>query len=198
MSLKYVKLAGSDLVFIRINMLNLPNSLTILRLVLIPVLVYVYYTPYQWLCAVLFVLACLTDWLDGYTARRRKQITPLGSFLDPVADKLLIVSIIILLISDHPIDITTPGALIILREILMSSLREWMAQFSKTIPVSNIGKVKTAFQMLSLTLLLNDQVSWVGQLGYISLWIAVVLSWWSLLNYAKYINKTTLAKGFIA
>lgn len=171
--------------------MNLPNKLTILRILLVPLLVFVYYTVESSLLrASLFVLASLTDWLDGYAARQRSQITPLGAFLDPVADKLLVVSVLVLLMTHyHTWWLTVPGIVIISRELFASSLREWLAHnaTSHKIKVSWVAKCKTAFQMVALTMLLYADVktSLIWQVGYLFLMISVLLSLYSLGKYVK-------------
>ena len=113
-------------------LLNIPNSLTLLRIALIPVFVVIFYLPFEWariVAAVVFVLAAITDALDGYLARRLGQTSRLGAFLDPVADKLMVAVVLVLLVQAHPsIWLALPAAIIIGREITISALREWMAE----------------------------------------------------------------------
>ena len=139
--------------------MNLPNIITLFRVFLIPVIVIVFYLPYSWAyiaSALIFALAGVTDWFDGYLARRLDQSTPFGAFLDPVADKLMVVIALVLLV-EHIADpvFTIPAIVIIGREILISALREWMAELGKrtSVAVSNIGKFKTALQMLAIFVL---------------------------------------------
>ena len=139
---------------------NVPNLLTMLRLVLIPVFVLVYYLPYAWSHAAsagVFALAAVTDWLDGYLARRLDQTSAFGAFLDPVVDKLMVAVALVLLVQTHPTKLfAIPAAVIVGREIAISALREWMAGIGgrAKVAVSIIGKIKTTAQMLALLLLL--------------------------------------------
>ena len=140
--------------------LTVPTMLTLLRIVLIPVLVLVFYLPYKWTnfaAALVFVLASVTDWLDGWIARRYDQSSAFGAFLDPVADKLMVAVALLLIVQKHP----TPwmalwAAVIIGREIAVSALREWMAELGQRakVKVATIGKIKTIVQMVALTFLL--------------------------------------------
>ena len=140
--------------------MNLPNILTVSRIFLIPIFVGLYMAQQDWsivLASVLFTLAAATDWLDGYLARKLEQTTPLGAFLDPVADKLIVVSALIVLVAYHNSAwLTLPALVIIGREIVISALREWMAEMndSVTVAVSYLGKVKTTLQMIAIVLLL--------------------------------------------
>jgi len=172
--------------------MSIPNYLTLFRIVLIPVLVLVFYLPVDWSAAVsasIFAVAALTDWLDGYLARRLQQTSAFGAFLDPVADKLIVAVALVLLVQKYPmVWMVLPAVLIIVREILISALREWMAgqgQQAK-VAVSQLGKWKTTLQLLALTLLLahtpalGDEWYWVG-LGV--LYGAMVLTVWSMWVY---------------
>ncbi len=172
--------------------MNLPNSLTLLRIAMIPVFVVVFYLPFKWnnqLACVVFVLAALTDLLDGYLARKLDQISPLGAFLDPVADKLMIAVVLVLLVEqDSSPFLALPAAIIIGREITVSALREWMAELgaSSKVAVSIYGKIKTTMQMVALSLLIyHDPVYGlpVYALGYICLYIAAILTMWSMFDY---------------
>lgn len=170
--------------------MKIPNILTSLRIVLIPVFVMIYYLPYGWSAAgagFVFALAAVTDWLDGYLARKLDQSSPFGAFLDPVADKLMVAAALTLLVETYGnLWITIPAIIIIGREIVISALREWMAELGKraNISVSYIGKVKTSLQMLSILLLLvsipYSTVSWVG---IVCLYLAAVLTLWSMYIY---------------
>src|SRR5690554_1971476 len=140
--------------------MNIPNILTLARIAFIPLLVMFFYLPYAWsmpLAAGLFALASVTDWLDGYLARRWNQSTPFGAFLDPVADKLIVVVALALLIERYDaMWLTLPALVIIGREIVISALREWMAEMGNrgSVAVSWIGKLKTTLQMVALLILL--------------------------------------------
>jgi CDP-diacylglycerol---glycerol-3-phosphate 3-phosphatidyltransferase len=175
--------------------ITIPNALTILRIMLIPVLVVVFYLPFQnhlLVAAVIFGLAALTDWFDGYLARRLGQMTALGAFLDPVADKLMVTIALVLLVERHDTLLFTLAACVIIgREIVVSALREWMAALGErtSVAVSYIGKVKTAFQMIAITGLLainpaTDE-DWQLALCYLILYTAAVLTLWSMAVYLK-------------
>lgn len=175
-------------------MLNIPNILTLLRILLIPIMVVVYYLPVTWghiVAAAIFAVAGATDWLDGYLARRLQQTSALGAFLDPVADKLIIVVALVVVVGELDLPyLAIPAAVIIGREIAISALREWMAELGKraSVAVSVIGKFKTAGQMLALMLLLAYQPGehlWFGLLGYGLLIIAAILTLWSMIIYLK-------------
>ena len=172
--------------------MNIPNILTMGRILMIPLMVVCFY----WLgeggrvwAALLFALAAVTDWFDGYLARKLNQSTALGAFLDPVADKL-IVSVALVLLVEHFSDVwlTIPAMIIVGREIVISALREWMAELGKraNVAVSQIGKVKTALQMISITVLLGaPNGSFTEMLGIYSLYGAAILTLWSMLLYLR-------------
>lgn len=172
---------------------SLPNLLTLMRIVLIPVLVVTFYLPFAWspmVTAVIFALAGLTDLLDGYLARKLKQISPFGAFLDPVADKLLVTTSLLLLVGSHHFKyITLPAIIIVGREIVISALREWMAVIGSraSLAVQYIGKLKTWLQMSSLFLLFATHgllsLSIWGILGFILLYLSAILTIWSMINY---------------
>jgi cardiolipin synthase (CMP-forming) len=175
---------------------NLPNSLTWLRILLIPLFVAVFYLPDGWLpkhsinltATLLFALAAITDWLDGWLARRLNQMSAFGAFLDPVADKLMVAAALIVLV-----DLDRAGvdvALIIIgREIAISALREWMAKIGRAgkVAVSSIGKLKTTAQMIAILLLLYHDPIFGWQftpiLGRWLLYLAAFLTLWSMLHY---------------
>lgn len=175
--------------------INIPNALTILRILLIPVLVVVFYLPFRdhlLFAAAIFAFAAVTDWIDGYLARRLGQMTAFGAFLDPVADKLMVAITLVLLVERHNTLLFTLAACVIIgREIVISALREWMAELGErtSVAVSYIGKVKTAFQMLAITGLLaidpaRDE-SWLLALCYLVLYSAAILTLWSMFIYLK-------------
>lgn len=172
---------------------GLPNVLTMMRIALIPIFVIVFYLPFnwaRWLTAFIFALACVTDWLDGFLARKLKQMSPFGAFMDPVADKLLVATSLLLLVGARDVDyITVPAIIIVGREIVISALREWMAEVGNraSVTVSYIGKLKTSVQMLALMLLLAfyPSESWWGVLGFILLYVAAILTIWSMVIYLK-------------
>jgi CDP-diacylglycerol--glycerol-3-phosphate 3-phosphatidyltransferase len=174
--------------------MNIPNLLTFIRIFLIPFFVVVFYLPFEWshfLSAFLFAIAALTDWLDGYLARKLKQVSPLGEFLDPVADKLIVAVALVLLVQSHGTALLAiPAAVIVCREIVISALREWMAEVGKrrTVAVSSIGKLKTAGQMISILLLLSQspqKTSWITMSGYVLMYAAVLLTLWSMVVYLR-------------
>lgn len=168
-----------------------PNLLTLLRIVLIPVLVITFYLPLQnahLVAAGIFALASFTDWLDGFLARKLQQMSPFGAFLDPVADKLLVATSLLLLVNSRQMDyICLPAIVIVGREIVISALREWMAEIGRraSVTVSYIGKIKTTIQMLSLVLLLafTPAESWWGIIGFILLYVSAILTIWSMVAY---------------
>lgn len=191
-------------------MWNIPNLLTLFRIFLIPAIVAIYYSPrflgwpedaHVWLF-VFFVVAAITDWFDGYLARKLDQSTPFGALLDPLADKLMVGVVLVVLVDKFDsIWITIPAAIIVMREILVSGLREWMAEIGEraTVKVSWIGKFKTTFQMVGLALLLlfngdvaqiasSEGISYSGEFilsagGIGFLVIATVLTLWSMVKY---------------
>lgn len=174
--------------------MNLANQLTLTRLILIPVFVIIFYLPFQWAhfaAAAVFTLAGITDWLDGYVARKYDQSTPLGAFMDPVADKVMVAVAVVLLVEYHSNWLfTIPAAIIISREIVISALREWMAELGKraSVAVSYVGKVKTTAQMGSIGLLVAFEPDWYSPLyylGYVLFYVAAILTLWSMWVYLK-------------
>jgi CDP-diacylglycerol--glycerol-3-phosphate 3-phosphatidyltransferase len=178
--------------------LNLPNILTAIRVVLIPLMVVMFYTPVYWAsfaAAVVFWVACITDYWDGYLARKMDLMTPFGAFLDPVADKLIVVvSLMIVVERDQTLCVTVPALVIVGREIIISALREWMASVGKsdTVAVSYIGKAKTLLQMFAITGMLGIERSTSDALiasdgwwyaAVFSLVAAAVLTLWSMVTY---------------
>ena len=171
--------------------MNIPNLLTVLRVALIPVFILFFYLPFSWsywAASAVFALAAITDWFDGYLARRWEQSTPFGAFLDPVADKLMVAVALVLLVEEHAnLWLSLPAVIIIGREIVVSALREWMAELGARaqVAVSQLGKWKTAAQMVALVILLGNPpqlMVWVG-MGYVLLIIAAALTLWSMLQY---------------
>ncbi len=173
--------------------LSLPNLLTSLRILLIPVLVLCFYLfplDVRYLAsALIFSIASLTDWADGYLARRMGQMTPFGEFLDPVADKLLVAVALIFLVEAHASALLAIPALVIVgREIVVSALREWMSKYSdqRGVRVSFVAKVKTGFQMTAIIVLLAqgpDLTAPLVILGYLLLYVAAGLTLWSMYQY---------------
>ena len=175
-------------------MWNIPNILTLLRIALIPVFVVIFYLPTPWarpVCAIVFTIAALTDLLDGYLARRWGQTSPLGAFLDPVADKLMVAIALVLLVQAEPRAVLAlPAAVIIGREITVSALREWMAEIGAraAVAVSMAGKLKTTAQMSAIVLLLIGEPMLgipVEALGLALLYIAALLTLWSMFLYLR-------------
>ncbi|MEP5765565.1 MAG: CDP-diacylglycerol--glycerol-3-phosphate 3-phosphatidyltransferase [Halieaceae bacterium] len=174
--------------------MNIPNSLTVSRIIMVPILVLVFYWPFEnhkLVAAGLFALAAITDWIDGYLARKLGQMTEFGAFLDPVADKLMVVIVLVLLVEQHDTIIFTLAASVIIgREIVISALREWMAELGErtSVAVSYIGKVKTTFQMLAIIALLAlapSAETWLLGPAYFMLYAAAVLTLWSGFIYLK-------------
>ncbi len=178
--------------------LNLPILLTWARIVLIPLFVGVYYLPDAWLpltmknqlATGLFIVAAVTDWFDGYLARRWNQTSQFGAFLDPVADKLMVAAALLVLLEFQRVE-DWVALIIIGREIAISALREWMAQIGagKSVAVSSIGKIKTAAQMVAIPLLLfNADLFGVFHSARIGTWliyVAAVLTVVSMLYYLR-------------
>lgn len=174
--------------------ISTPNILTSLRIAMIPVLVIVFYlAPMEWrylASAVVFSIASITDWLDGYLARKWGQTTPFGAFLDPVADKLIVAVALVLLVEVHASAILAVPALVIVgREIVVSALREWMARYSEQrgVAVSVLGKIKTISQMIAIILLLGAGPGKSDPMivGYTLLYISAALTLWSMYEYLK-------------
>ena len=176
---------------------NLPIFLTWLRIIAIPLLIAVYYLPAGWASAherdlaatLIFVSAALTDWADGYLARKLNQTSAFGAFLDPVADKLMVAAALIVLVQLGRTDAIV-AMIIIGREITISALREWMAKIgaAKSVAVSMLGKIKTAAQMLALPMLLfHAPLAGIDmkELGNWLIWVATLLTLWSMGYYLR-------------
>ncbi len=172
-------------------MWNVPNILTMFRILLIPVFVFCFYSTHEharFMAAFVFWLAAITDALDGYLARKLQQSTPFGAFLDPVADKAMVAAALVLIAVDmQTLWVTIPAFVMISREIIISGLREWMAGIGKSaqVKVSWIGKYKTAGQMLALIGLIWQPVQWITDLGMLLLFIATALTVWSMVDYLQ-------------
>ncbi|MGM0593009.1 MAG: CDP-diacylglycerol--glycerol-3-phosphate 3-phosphatidyltransferase [Pseudomonadota bacterium] len=178
--------------------LSIPNLLTLLRIALIPVFVLFFYLPMEGgniITTAIFGLAAITDWLDGYLARKWQETSAFGAFLDPVADKLMVAAALLLIVDANPTDfagfwLALPALVIIGREITISALREWMAELgaSAAVAVSMLGKIKTTAQMTALVLLLF-QTPLLGfptvEVGVVLLYLAAVLTLWSMVLYLK-------------
>ncbi|BBN82076.1 CDP-diacylglycerol--glycerol-3-phosphate 3-phosphatidyltransferase [Pseudoalteromonas sp. A25] len=181
-------------------MWNIPNALTTFRLLLIPVFAVLFYLPYSWAffaAAFIFWLASVTDILDGYLARKLEQSTPFGAFLDPVADKVMVSVALVMLATYYQNYFVTAAAIIIIsREIVISALREWMAELGKRddVAVSSLGKFKTAAQMLAIIGLIWQYAPWMINISYALLAIATLLTVTSMLAYF-YAAKSQLTKS---
>lgn len=180
---------------------TIPNVLTLIRIGLIPVFVGVYWLPYTWApvwAACVFIIAGVTDWLDGFLARRLEQSSPFGAFLDPVADKLIVATALVLLVGDPKIQASVfssalfavTAAVIIGREITVSALREWMAELGAraSVAVSLIGKSKTLLQFVAITMLVY-KYDFMGMptiiVGEWLLYLAAALTLWSMWMYLR-------------
>jgi cardiolipin synthase len=177
---------------------NIPILLTWLRVALIPLVVGVYYLPIHWLprsdqdlaATLVFVIAAITDWFDGFLARRWNQTSAFGAFLDPVADKLMVTGALLVLVHLDRVDHFI-AFIIIGREIAISALREWMAQIgaSRSVAVSSLGKIKTAMQMTAIPMLLFHDIIWgfidTQLVGEAFMIIAAILTVWSMFYYLR-------------
>jgi CDP-diacylglycerol--glycerol-3-phosphate 3-phosphatidyltransferase len=180
---------------------TIPNILTLVRIGLIPVFVVVYWLPYGWApvwAAAIFIFAGVTDWLDGFLARRLEQASPFGAFLDPVADKLIVATALVLLVGDPEVQesvlsailFAVTAAVIIGREITVSALREWMAELGAraSVAVSVIGKLKTLLQIVAISMLVYkyDIMGWPTiVIGEWLLYLAAALTLWSMVAYIR-------------
>src|SRR5213592_3061962 len=189
--------------------LNVPNILTWIRILMIPLVIGVFYVPEVWMSSwhrnliatALFGAAAVTDWLDGYLARRLNQMSAFGAFLDPVADKLIVVGALIVLLKEGRVDAVV-ALIIIGREIAISALREWMAKVgqAKSVAVAFIGKLKTLSQMIAIPLLLLYDDNLLGLvdcsvLGTILINVAAVLTVVSMLYYLRKALPYASARG---
>lgn len=174
--------------------LTIPTALTLLRMLLIPVLVVVFYLPVawaHWAAVLVFILAGVTDWLDGWVARRFAMSSRFGAFLDPVADKLMVTVALILIVQRDPtIVLALSAAIIIGREITISALREWMAEIGKStvVRVAWAGKVKTVLQMVAIGFLLFREPLLglpILDIGTVLLVAAAALTLYSMLTYLR-------------
>jgi cardiolipin synthase len=177
---------------------NIPILLTWLRVALIPLVVGVYYLPAHWLpvadrnlaSTLVFIVAAVTDWFDGYLARRWNQTSAFGAFLDPVADKLMVAGALLVLVQLDRVSAVL-AFVIVGREITISALREWMAEIGarKSVAVNSLGKIKTAVQMIAIPMLLFHDVLFgavdMHIAGEVLLWIAGVLTVWSMFYYLR-------------
>ena len=174
---------------------NIPNLLTFARLLMVPIVVGLFYLDRptsNWAAASIFILACITDYLDGYFARTLSQISDLGKFLDPIADKVLIAATILMLVGFDRIGHLSliPAVIILCREVLVSGLREFLADTKVPLPVTQLAKWKTGIQMTALSLLIIDYIpQWpilpIDFLGTLGLWIAGFLTVLTGYDYLK-------------
>lgn len=166
---------------------TVPNLLTIIRIALIPVVVGLFYFDRplsNWIVASIFIVACITDYLDGYFARTLKQSSKFGMFLDPIADKLLVAATLLMLVGFGRIQGLSliPAVVILCREILVSGLREFLAEahVSVSVPVTRLAKWKTAIQMIALTFLIIENIPGfflpIAEIGTLGLWVAALLT----------------------
>ena len=183
--------------------MNIPNSITSFRIALIPVFIVVFYLPYAWaamLATCIFAVAAITDWFDGYLARKLQQQSSLGAFIDPLADKLMVISALLLILTKHPDNnwLLFSTLIIISREVFISSLREWMSTMGKgnVVAVSFFGKAKTVGQMFALLFLIYEQdlfglpiftigvvlLVWAAFLTLVSMFIYIKSAWPTLAN----------------
>ncbi len=176
--------------------MTVPTMLTLLRIALVPVLVLFFYLPFGWsnlACTVVFVLAAVTDIADGYVARKTKQISRFGEFLDPVADKIMVATALILLVQrqdSYQVVFAVSAAIIVGRELTISALREWMSEIGEQalLKVSGVSKLKTIFQMTAIGFLLyHEDFAWVpvALIGELLLYTAAGLTLWSMWKYLK-------------
>jgi cardiolipin synthase len=166
-------------------MTSLPNLLTLSRIVVIPLVIATFYVDgaaARWVACGLFVAAAVTDWFDGYLARSRNQVSAIGRFLDPIADKLLVSAVLFMLVADSRVSELSvlPALVILLRELLVSGLREFLAEVRIGMPVSRLAKWKTGFQLVALPVLLvgEDGPAWLPtqDIGEALLWLAALLT----------------------
>jgi CDP-diacylglycerol--glycerol-3-phosphate 3-phosphatidyltransferase len=174
------------------HMLSLPNLLTLSRIFAVPILVFLLWKPAPWDYGITFVLYCIvgiTDYFDGYLARAQGQISKLGQFLDPIADKIMVAAVIVMLMASRKADGNPPvlqdvniipALIILLREIIVSGLREFLAELRVGMPVSQLAKWKTTIQLVALgALILGGAIPeepWIHQVGLASLWAAAALT----------------------
>ena len=174
--------------------LNISNILTLFRIIVIPIIVACIYLKsplYGWMAFILFCVASITDYFDGYLARMRNEVSNLGTFLDPIADKLLVAAVILILTSKEVITDweTIPALIILLREIAVSGLREYLAGIKVSVPVSKIAKLKTSLQLIALAILILSEsgisIIPILLIGKVALWSAAILTLYTGYDYLK-------------
>lgn len=173
---------------------SIPNLLTYMRILLVPCFVVAFYLPTKnagVITAGIFCLAGVTDWLDGFLARKLNQTSRFGAFLDPVADKLIVAVALVLLVGAYGTAwMSIPAAIIVSREIAISALREWMADIGKrtSVSVNYVGKLKTFIQIIAIIILLSQPADWdmpLVKVGVLLLYLAAFLTLWSMTNYLR-------------
>ncbi|MEY2393312.1 CDP-diacylglycerol--glycerol-3-phosphate 3-phosphatidyltransferase [Wolbachia endosymbiont of Tettigetta isshikii] len=167
---------------------NLPNLLTISRALAVPAIILSFYIENKYANLItisIFIFACITDFFDGYLARAWKVQSKFGRLFDPIADKLIVVSTIMMLVYKHKVNDYTiiPSVVIVCREILVSGLREFLIAINVSLPVSKAGKIKTFLQMLAVVSLIIDDYEITQYIGAICLWVAAIITMWSGYNY---------------
>lgn len=167
---------------------NLPNLLTISRALAVPAIILSFYIENKYANLItisIFIFACITDFFDGYLARAWKVQSKFGRLFDPIADKLIVVSTIMMLVYKHKVNDYTiiPSVVIVCREILVSGLREFLIATNVSLPVSKAGKIKTFLQMLAVVALIMDDYEITQYIGAICLWVAAIITMWSGYNY---------------
>lgn len=171
---------------------NIPNYLTIMRIIIIPIIVMSFYVEDSWLAhvtaATLFALASITDFFDGYIARKFNLVSNMGTMLDPIADKVLVGCVILMIVSHNRAD-EIPCLLILARELTVAGLREFLAQVHVSVPVTKLTKIKTFIQMLALTLILlgstGSLIPALDIIAHITLWLAAILTLVTGVSYLK-------------
>ena len=176
------------------DVLNLPNILTLSRIFAIPIVIGLFYwdsPTTRWVILGLFTVAGVTDFFDGYLARRSNQVSPFGRFLDPIADKLLVAALLLMLVGFERMSVWSylPAAVILMRELLVSGLREFLAQIQVSLPVTTLAKWKTTLQMFALGFLIvgKDAPGWIPAqaIGEVGLWLATLLTLITGYDYLK-------------
>lgn len=176
------------------DVLNLPNILTLSRIFAIPIVIGLFYwdsPTTRWVMLGLFTVAGVTDFFDGYLARRSNQVSPFGRFLDPIADKLLVAALLLMLVGFERMSVWSylPAAVILMRELLVSGLREFLAQIQVSLPVTTLAKWKTTLQMFALGFLIvgKDAPGWIPAqaIGEVGLWLATLLTLITGYDYLK-------------
>lgn len=165
-------------------MYTLPNLLTMARIVMIPLIVALLFFPsdlFRWIALLLYTVACVTDYYDGKLAREMKLVSPFGRFLDPIADKLLVAAVIVMLVANRDISdlALLPAMVILCREILVSGLREYLAELRVPMPVSHLAKWKTTVQMIAFGVLIVGPALpqlFLSEIGIALLWVAAILT----------------------